>query len=79
MSFPVRCFTCNKVIGRFEQKYNDLIDSGSSPKDALDTIGMARYCCRRMFLGHVNIIDQLLLVPKDIPNPSEKKVENPRE
>lgn len=79
MAFPVRCFTCNKIIGRFEEKYNDLIDSGSSQKDALDTIGMSRYCCRRMFLGHVNIIDQLLLIPKDIPGHSEKKIENPRE
>lgn len=79
MAFPVRCFTCNKIIGRFEEKYNDLIDSGSSQKEALDAIGMTRYCCRRMFLGHVNIIDQLLLIPKDIPGHSEKKIENPRE
>jgi DNA-directed RNA polymerase subunit N (RpoN/RPB10) len=79
MSFPIRCFTCNKVVASFEQKYNDLIVSGSSPKEALDIIGMTRYCCRRMFLGYVNIIDQLLLIPKDIPNPSEKKLENTRE
>jgi DNA-directed RNA polymerase subunit N (RpoN/RPB10) len=76
MSFPVRCFTCGKVVGRFEEKYFSLIDSGSSPKEALDTIGMTRYCCRRMFLGHVNIIDKLLLVPKDIASPSGKKPEN---
>lgn len=79
MAFPVRCFTCNKVIGHFEEKYNNLIESGSSAKDTLDTIGMTRYCCRRMFLGHVNIIDQLLLIPKDNINPSEKNLENPRE
>lgn len=78
MAFPVRCFTCNKVIGRFEEKYNQLIESGSSQKDALDAIGMTRYCCRRMFLAHVNIIDQLLLFPKNNPSPSEQKVENTR-
>mgnify|MGYP002129022981 CR=1 FL=1 len=76
MSFPIRCFTCNKIIGRFEEKYNNLIESGLSNKDALDTIGMTRYCCRRMFLGYVNVIDQLLLMPDNNPNPCEKKSEN---
>lgn len=71
MSFPVRCFNCNKVIGKYEQKYNNLIDSGLSQKETLDRLGMNRYCCRRMFLGHINIIDGLLLFPKDIIN-SEK-------
>lgn len=79
MAFPVRCFTCNKIIGRYEEKYNNLVDSGLSKKEALDTIGMTRYCCRRVFLGHVNIIDQLLLMPKDITNTLEKKIENTRE
>lgn len=79
MSFPIRCFTCNKIIACYEEKYNNLIDSGSSPKDALDTIGMKLYCCRRMFLGHVNIIDQLLLIPQGNPNAYASKSENPRE
>jgi DNA-directed RNA polymerase I, II, and III subunit RPABC5 len=73
MSIPVRCFTCNKIIGCYEEKYGKLLDSGMSEKDALDTIGMSRYCCRRMFLGHVNIINQLLLFPKNIKNDFEKK------
>lgn len=75
MAFPVRCFTCNKVIGRYEEKYNNLVDSGLSKKEVLDTLGMTRYCCRRVFLGHVNIIDQLLLIPNDIDKCLEKKIE----
>jgi DNA-directed RNA polymerase I, II, and III subunit RPABC5 len=74
-SFPVRCFTCNKIIGKYEEKYNELLNSGVSKKIALDSIGMSRYCCRRMFLCHVNIIDKLLLFPKDIPNTHNKKIE----
>lgn len=66
MSFPIRCFNCNKVIGKYEQKYNNLLESGKTPKEALDELKMSRYCCRRMFLGHINIIDGLLLFPKDI-------------
>lgn len=74
MAFPIRCFNCNKVIGKYEKKYNNLIESGLSQKETLDSIGMNRYCCRRMFLGHINIIDSLLLFPKDIINfkPAEK-------
>lgn len=79
MSFPIRCFSCGKNVASLEIRYNKLIQSGSSPKEALDTLGLSRYCCRRMFLGHVDITDQLLLFPKDNPNPSGTKVENPRE
>jgi DNA-directed RNA polymerase subunit N len=61
MSFPVRCFTCNKVIGGYEQKYETELANGSNPKQILDNLGILRYCCRRMFLGHVNLIDQLIL------------------
>ena len=31
------------------------------PKDALDKLGLKRYCCRRMILTHVDIIDQFIL------------------
>ncbi|TLN19211.1 hypothetical protein FDZ71_05075, partial [bacterium] len=26
----------------------------------LDELGMKRYCCRRMFISHVDVIDELL-------------------
>ena len=28
--------------------------------DALDALGLKRYCCRRMLLTHVDLIDKLL-------------------
>lgn len=75
MAFPVRCFTCNKVIGALEEKYFKMLKEGSSPKDALDSLNVKRICCRRMFLGYVNIIDQLLLFPKDIDTSQKSKSE----
>ncbi len=30
------------------------------PRDALDTLGLKRYCCRRMLLSHVDLIEKLL-------------------
>jgi hypothetical protein len=29
-------------------------------RDALDKLGLKRYCCRRMVLTHVDLIDKLL-------------------
>jgi DNA-directed RNA polymerase subunit N (RpoN/RPB10) len=27
--------------------------------EVLDELGMVRYCCRKIFLGHINIIDEI--------------------
>ena len=62
MLIPVRCFTCNKVIGNKWDPYCKLCES-MPEKDALDKLGLTRYCCRRMLLSHVNVIDQLLEYP----------------
>lgn len=32
----------------------------SSYRDALDALGLKRYCCRRMLLAHVDLIEKLL-------------------
>ena len=35
---------------------------GEPPNEVLDSLGITRYCCRRMLLSHVEIIDELLKV-----------------
>ena len=60
MIIPIRCFTCNKVTGNKWKPYCEYLQDGLSEKDALDKLGLKRYCCRRMLLGHVELIDQLL-------------------
>lgn len=79
MSLPVRCFTCGKFIGNKEERYVKMLESGIDRKTVLDTLGMKRYCCRRMFLGYVNIIDQLLLFPQPNEKPCERKIEEIKE
>ena len=37
-----------------------MIKEGKTKKEALDELGLKRYCCRRMILSHVNLIDKLL-------------------
>lgn len=78
MLIPVRCFSCNKVIGHLWNEYNEKIEQyikeGCSEYIVRDKvfneIGFSsnKYCCRRMFLGHVDVIDELL---KYSNNPGE--------
>lgn len=55
MIIPIRCFTCNKLIADKWETYQQLIKDGATELIALNNIGFKRYCCRRMFLGHVDI------------------------
>ncbi|MCQ2819017.1 MAG: DNA-directed RNA polymerase subunit N [archaeon] len=61
MIIPIRCFTCGKVIGNKWDKYLELLNNGTSASDALDQLGLRRYCCRRMLLTHVDLIEKILL------------------
>ena len=60
MIIPIRCFTCGKVIGNKYDKYLELLQSDYTEGDALDALNLKRYCCRRMLLTHVDLIDKLL-------------------
>lgn len=50
---PVRCFTCNKVIANRYNTYCKFQKEGMENKKIFEKIGFDRYCCRRMFLGHI--------------------------
>lgn len=60
MIIPVRCFTCGKVIGNKWETYLDLLQAEYSEGDAMDALGLNRYCCRRMVMTHVDLIEKLL-------------------
>jgi DNA-directed RNA polymerase I, II, and III subunit RPABC5 len=55
MIIPIRCFSCALVIADKWEKYQHLIKEGYTEEKALNEVGLKRYCCRRMFLGHVDI------------------------
>jgi DNA-directed RNA polymerase I, II, and III subunit RPABC5 len=60
MIIPVRCFTCGKVTGNKWGPYQRLLADGVSESDALDKLGLKRYCCRRILLTHVDLIEKML-------------------
>ncbi|KAF5368653.1 hypothetical protein D9757_010194 [Collybiopsis confluens] len=57
---PVRCFSCGKVIGDKWNAYLEHLAKDMSEGDALDELQLKRYCCRRMVLTHVDLIEKLL-------------------
>jgi len=60
MIIPVRCFSCGKLVGDKWEDFAKKIKDGEDPKVVLDSLGITRYCCRRMLLSHVEIIDEIL-------------------
>ncbi len=60
MIVPVRCFSCGAVVGNKWDPYLQLLKSDVPANEALDGVGLKRYCCRRMILTHVDLIEKLL-------------------
>ena len=51
---------CAQVIGNKWDTYLDLLQADYSERDALDALDLQRYCCRRMLMTHVDLIEKLL-------------------
>lgn len=56
---PVRCFSCNELIGDRWNEYMRQRAQNKSGKACLDSVQLPRMCCRRMILTHVAIIDDM--------------------
>ncbi len=61
MEFPVRCFTCGKVIGHLWETYKERVGRGEEPGKVLDDLGVKRYCCRRMFISYVDLAEEMVV------------------
>ena len=59
MLIPVRCWSCGKVIAHVYEQYKQAVSDGEDPQKVFDDIGLERYCCRRMLVGHVDLIDDI--------------------
>ncbi len=60
---PIRCFSCGRPIGHLYEKFLEL-SKKMSKKEALDKVGLKKYCCRQVFLTHVELIDQTAVYKK---------------
>lgn len=60
MIIPIRCFTCGKVVGDKWEEFLRRVRQGEPPDAVLTSMGLTRYCCRRMLLSHVNLIEDVI-------------------
>ena len=66
MIIPVRCQSCGKPIGHLWEKFLEKTDNKTKDvKLTLDELGVKRYCCRAIFLGHIDLIDDIAMFKKD--------------
>lgn len=75
MLIPIRCASCGHVLADkweyYKRKVEEMKRAGSTgapanksfaplqTKDILDELGLERYCCRRVMLGHVDLVDEI--------------------
>jgi len=57
---PVRCFTCGNLVADKFDEYQNRVKSGEEPAKILDSLGIERYCCRRMMLTTLETIQQVI-------------------
>jgi DNA-directed RNA polymerase subunit N len=60
MLVPVRCFTCGTLVADKYSEYVSRVKSGEDPAKIMDSLGIYRYCCRRIFVSTVETIDQVI-------------------
>jgi len=56
---PIRCFSCGFPIAAFVEDYRKGIEKGKSAEDILNKLGIKRYCCRRIFISNVELIEDI--------------------
>ncbi|USN45793.1 MAG: DNA-directed RNA polymerase subunit N [Candidatus Woesearchaeota archaeon] len=57
MIIPIRCISCGKPVAHLWEEYLELVKNGMDKDKALDKLGLERYCCRGLFLGHVDLVE----------------------
>jgi len=64
MIIPIRCFSCGKPVAHLYEDYLQRVAKGEEKKAALDAVGLTRFCCRALFLGHIDMLDDVAVFKK---------------
>lgn len=59
MIIPIRCFSCGKPIAHLFEEFKERTAKGEDAGKVLDELGLERYCCRAMFLGQVDLLEEV--------------------
>lgn len=59
MMIPVRCISCGKPVGHLYEEYKKRTEAGEDRGKIMDELGLKRFCCRQLFMGHVDLIKEI--------------------
>ena len=72
---PVRCFTCNKILGRYDLVLQDFHSRYPGPDKPwrffFDEMNITRYCCRKILVTHIDTFADSVCF--DVENVTSKK------
>ncbi len=55
---PVRCISCGKPVGHLWEKFKERVEvKKEKRKKVFEDLKLNRYCCRSLFMGHVDLFD----------------------
>lgn len=57
MIIPIRCISCGKPVAHLWEEYKERVAKGEEAKKVMDQLGLERYCCRALFMGHVDLLE----------------------
>ena len=57
MIIPISCMACGKPVAHLWEDYKERVQNGEHPKKIMDELGLERYCCRALFMGHVDLLE----------------------
>lgn len=61
MIIPIRCFSCGQVVAHnYEEYLKEIKDKKLKPTEVLDKLGIRKYCCRRMYISNVEMVDEIM-------------------
>ena len=72
MLIPVRCFTCNKVLGNKWRRFKAGLRQKKPVADVLDEMGLRRYCCRQILISNFDLLEDTNRLKTCRRIPSEK-------
>jgi DNA-directed RNA polymerase subunit N len=51
--------SCGKIVGHLWEEFRKRVEAGEQAGKVMDSLGLERYCCRALFLGHVDLIKKI--------------------
>lgn len=59
MIIPIKCFTCSVLISGKYKAYLEMKKEGLSAREIFKKLRVRRFCCKKTFLSHIDIVSQL--------------------